>query len=364
MDSSRFHSKWGSRLFDLSYKLITDVRPTRWFAATLTQWLAARTIRRAVLEQRPGRRGLDLPGHHGGARRPAGQGQDRRPGRLGDHRPGGAALLGAPRRRPSPDHPPRVGRGGSRRSLPGRTCAAFAGSPTSASTTPATKAEARQRPRPAGRGPDGDRLGWGLGGRRPGGRRARRRLACPRRDGRLPLRPERPAPRRARAPLRGRAAGAGRGLHRADARLVRGRRRARPLHRGPDGARGDHARVAGSSPTAGAWATCGSTTRRSSASAWPRSQRSRQELEDGAGAGTCRAAASRTSPSPGCRRRASAVLGLADGELGDAGRARQQAGAGERRPLAPPPAPRRPAACCSSSRRRPAAPSPRGSRSA
>ena len=33
MDSSRFHSKWGSRLFDLSYRLITDVRPTRWFAA-------------------------------------------------------------------------------------------------------------------------------------------------------------------------------------------------------------------------------------------------------------------------------------------------------------------------------------------
>jgi processive 1,2-diacylglycerol beta-glucosyltransferase len=53
MDSSRFHSKWGSRLFDLSYRLITDVRPTRWFAARLTQWLAARPIRRAVLERRP-----------------------------------------------------------------------------------------------------------------------------------------------------------------------------------------------------------------------------------------------------------------------------------------------------------------------
>ncbi len=53
MDSSRFHSKWGSRVFDLSYRLITDVRPTRWFAARLTQWLAARPIRRAVLERRP-----------------------------------------------------------------------------------------------------------------------------------------------------------------------------------------------------------------------------------------------------------------------------------------------------------------------
>jgi processive 1,2-diacylglycerol beta-glucosyltransferase len=53
MDTSRFHSKWGSRLFDLSYRLITDVRPTRWFAARLTQWLAARPIRRAVLERNP-----------------------------------------------------------------------------------------------------------------------------------------------------------------------------------------------------------------------------------------------------------------------------------------------------------------------
>ena len=53
MDSSRFHSKWGSRLFDLSYRLITDFRPTRWFAARLTQWLAAKPIRRAVLERDP-----------------------------------------------------------------------------------------------------------------------------------------------------------------------------------------------------------------------------------------------------------------------------------------------------------------------
>jgi processive 1,2-diacylglycerol beta-glucosyltransferase len=53
MDSSRFHSKWGSGLFDLSYRLITDVRPTRWLAGHLTQWLAARKIRRAVLERDP-----------------------------------------------------------------------------------------------------------------------------------------------------------------------------------------------------------------------------------------------------------------------------------------------------------------------
>lgn len=53
LDSSRFHSKWGNRVFDLSYKLITDVPPTRWLAARLTQWLGARPIRRAVLERAP-----------------------------------------------------------------------------------------------------------------------------------------------------------------------------------------------------------------------------------------------------------------------------------------------------------------------
>jgi processive 1,2-diacylglycerol beta-glucosyltransferase len=53
MDTSRFHSKWGSRVFDLSYRLITDVRPTRWFAGHLTQWLGARSIKRAVLERAP-----------------------------------------------------------------------------------------------------------------------------------------------------------------------------------------------------------------------------------------------------------------------------------------------------------------------
>ncbi len=53
LDSSRFHSRWGNRIFDLSYRLITDVPPTRWFGAKLTQWLAARPIRRAVLERDP-----------------------------------------------------------------------------------------------------------------------------------------------------------------------------------------------------------------------------------------------------------------------------------------------------------------------
>lgn len=53
LDSSRFHSKWGNRAFDLSYRLITDIRPTRWLAAKLTRWLGSRPIRRAVLERTP-----------------------------------------------------------------------------------------------------------------------------------------------------------------------------------------------------------------------------------------------------------------------------------------------------------------------
>ena len=53
LDSSRFHSKWGNRLFDLSYKLITDVPPTRWLAAKLTRFLASKPISRAIRERSP-----------------------------------------------------------------------------------------------------------------------------------------------------------------------------------------------------------------------------------------------------------------------------------------------------------------------
>jgi processive 1,2-diacylglycerol beta-glucosyltransferase len=53
LDSSHFDSKWGNRFFDLSYRLITDVRPTRWFAGRLTQWLAATPIRKAVIARAP-----------------------------------------------------------------------------------------------------------------------------------------------------------------------------------------------------------------------------------------------------------------------------------------------------------------------
>ncbi len=35
IDGSRFDSQWGSRMFDLEYRLITDVAPTRWLAGLL-----------------------------------------------------------------------------------------------------------------------------------------------------------------------------------------------------------------------------------------------------------------------------------------------------------------------------------------
>ena len=34
MGGSQFHSEWGGRMFDLEFKLLTEVRPTIWFART------------------------------------------------------------------------------------------------------------------------------------------------------------------------------------------------------------------------------------------------------------------------------------------------------------------------------------------
>jgi processive 1,2-diacylglycerol beta-glucosyltransferase len=53
LDGSRFHSPWGNRFFDLSYRLISDVRATRWLAGKLTLLLGARPIERAVRQRRP-----------------------------------------------------------------------------------------------------------------------------------------------------------------------------------------------------------------------------------------------------------------------------------------------------------------------
>ncbi len=53
MDSSRFHSKFGSRMFDFMHRLISDVAPTRWLGGVLLELLAGGRIRRKVEEARP-----------------------------------------------------------------------------------------------------------------------------------------------------------------------------------------------------------------------------------------------------------------------------------------------------------------------
>ena len=79
-------------------------------------------------------------------------------------------------------------------------------------------------------------------------------------------------------PLRGRDAGARRGVHRADARLAGRRRRARALDRRPDRARGADARVPGDLLRLGSRPHPSATTRRFSASGSPQVARTPAEL--------------------------------------------------------------------------------------
>jgi len=53
MDSSRFHSELGSRLFDLIHRLISDIGPTRWLAGKGLELLGRRPIRRIVANAAP-----------------------------------------------------------------------------------------------------------------------------------------------------------------------------------------------------------------------------------------------------------------------------------------------------------------------
>ncbi len=53
LDSSRFHSRIGSSIFDLIHRLISDVAPTRWLAGKGLELLAGGPIRRAVTGMAP-----------------------------------------------------------------------------------------------------------------------------------------------------------------------------------------------------------------------------------------------------------------------------------------------------------------------
>ena len=53
MGGSQFHSEWGGRMFDLEFKLITEVRPTIWIAGTFMRATGGRATERAVAAARP-----------------------------------------------------------------------------------------------------------------------------------------------------------------------------------------------------------------------------------------------------------------------------------------------------------------------
>jgi len=53
MGGSQFHSEWGARMFDLEFKLMTEVRPTIWFAGRFMMATGARGTERAVAAARP-----------------------------------------------------------------------------------------------------------------------------------------------------------------------------------------------------------------------------------------------------------------------------------------------------------------------
>jgi processive 1,2-diacylglycerol beta-glucosyltransferase len=50
---SQFHSTWGNRMFDVEYRLITDLAPTRWLARTIIARPASRRVGRALAAAAP-----------------------------------------------------------------------------------------------------------------------------------------------------------------------------------------------------------------------------------------------------------------------------------------------------------------------
>ncbi len=53
MGGSQFHSEWGGRMFDLEFKLLTEVRPTIWIAGTFARLTGGRATERAMAAARP-----------------------------------------------------------------------------------------------------------------------------------------------------------------------------------------------------------------------------------------------------------------------------------------------------------------------
>ena len=118
---------------------------------------------------RPRRGHLDLPWRDRGAGDAAREPAPGDPGAVGDHRPGRAALLGPPRRRPALRHPSGVDRGGREAGRPGhRRVGAAADLPRLPDAAhPPRRPRGARRPRPR---PGRARLRRRLGNRRPRGR--------------------------------------------------------------------------------------------------------------------------------------------------------------------------------------------------
>ena len=191
--TSNFDSLFGNLAFDLGHRLVPEWRPTRRvrLAAHLRD-RPARPARRELARAPPDVIVSTYPGATEVLGRLRRAGAPGRAGRLGDHRPRRAALLGAPRRRPAPRHPPGVRRRRCARS-PGR---GRGSSPSAASTTarfddpPDARAGARAALGLPRDGPRRRGLGRRLGGRRPRGRRRRPR-SRPARRRRRAVRPQR-----------------------------------------------------------------------------------------------------------------------------------------------------------------------------
>jgi processive 1,2-diacylglycerol beta-glucosyltransferase len=53
MGGSQFHSKWGARVFDLEFRLLTEVRPAIWLGSRLMAALGGRATEAAIAQYRP-----------------------------------------------------------------------------------------------------------------------------------------------------------------------------------------------------------------------------------------------------------------------------------------------------------------------
>ena len=168
--SATFETPLANRLFDLEVRLLHERRVhaprRRTPGGAAGRAEGARRAGRAAHR----RRGLDLSRLHGGDRAPAAARAAVDPRGRGDHRPGGADVLGAAGLRPAPRHA-----GGGDPGGPGDRRAADRGAARPRARRPALRRPALARGGAAGarpaRRPGGRGLGRRLGGRRPGRRR-------------------------------------------------------------------------------------------------------------------------------------------------------------------------------------------------